>query len=115
MIALLLKAGKLPILLGTAGLIAVTAFIDWMVGYNVSLAALYILPMMFGAVVLKRAETAGLAILCSFLRALFDTPGSPAELALRFVFAALAYFMSGMFVTELVRKHEMLFRYLESI
>jgi hypothetical protein len=32
-----------------------------------------------------------------------------------FVFAAVAYFLSGLFVTELVRKHEMVTAHLESI
>jgi two-component system, LuxR family, sensor kinase FixL len=115
MIALLMKAGKGKILAGVALSIAVTAFLDFAVGSNVSLAPLYILPMMLGAVVLRPWETGAIAILCSFLRALFDTAGSPAELTLRFVFAAAAYFVSGLFVTELVRNHELDIRHLKGI
>ncbi len=107
MIALLLRAGKVKILVTTAILVALTALVDWQVGRNVSLALLYIVPMMLGAVVLRPGEIVFLAVLCSFLRACFDTPGSPAELALRFVFAVLAYIVSGLFVSGLVRTHEL--------
>src|SRR6266699_2154015 len=115
MIALLLKAGKARILAGTALGVVFTAVLDRLVGRNVSLAPLYILPMMLGAVVLRPWQTAMLAVVCSFLRASYDTAGSPAELTLRFVFAVLAYFVSGLFVTELVRNHEQAIRHLEGI
>ena len=107
MIALLLRAGKIKILATTAILVALTALIDWAVGRNVSLAALYIVPMMLGAVVLGPAQIAVLAVLCSYLRSLFDTSGSFAELILRFVFAVAAYFVSGLFVSGWVRNHEL--------
>jgi two-component system sensor kinase FixL len=115
MIAMLLRAGRVKILSATVILIVLTALADWAVGRNVSLAALYIIPMMVGALVLRRAETAGLAIVCSYLRSLFDTSGSPAELMLRFVFAAVAYAVSGLFVAELVRNHELAIKHLGSI
>ena len=88
---------------------------DWISGNNISLAALYILPMMVGAVVLKPWETALFAVACSYLRSWFDIPGTPADLALRFVFAALAYLASGLFVTALVRNHEQTARHLTEI
>jgi len=81
----------------------------------VSLAALYIVPMMLGAVALRPSQIALLAVLCSYLRSLFDTPGSPAELALRFVFAALAYIVSGLFVSGLVRNHELVSSHLTGV
>src|SRR5690348_10565290 len=103
MIAPLLQAGRSRILAVSAALIAFTALVDYAVGRSVSLAALYILPMMLAAVVLRPAETAGLALLCSWLRSWFDAPGSSAELTLRFIFAALAYYLSALFVRELLR------------
>jgi PAS domain S-box-containing protein len=115
MIALLLKAGKRNILLAAAALLLLTAVLDWAVGNNVSLAALYILPVMAGAVVLRLGETAALALLCSYLRGRFETSGSPPELILRFVFAALAYFLSGFFVTVLVRNHEVVIQHLAKL
>jgi two-component system sensor kinase FixL len=107
MIALLLRAGKVKILITTAILVALTGLADWLVGHNVSLAALYIIPMMLGAVALSPLEIAVLAVVCCSLRALFDTTGSPAELVLRFVFAVLAYFVCGLFVSEWVRNHQL--------
>lgn len=115
MIPFLLRAGKLQILLGTVYLVALVTLADWATGDNLSLAALYILPMMLGAVVLSPWQIAGFAILCSYLRSLFDVPGSPADLALRFLFASLAYFASGLFVTGLLRNHENAIRHLKQI
>jgi len=106
MIARLLKAGKTKIILWTAALVVLATLADWASGNNISLAAIYILPMMLGAVVLRPAETAGLALLCSYLRSFFDIPGSTADLVLRFLFAALAYFISGLFVTALLRNRQ---------
>ena len=115
MISWLLRAGKTRILAATAALVALVACVDWAVGRNVSLAVLYILPTMLGALVLPPWGTAGVALLCACLRALFDVPGSPAELVLRFVFAVAAYFVSGQFVASLVRKHEQAAQHLSRI
>lgn len=107
MIALLLRAGKLKILAATAILVAVTGGLDWLVGRNVSLAPLYIVPMMLGAMALNPLEIGILAVACASLRSLFDTPGSPAELILRFVFALAAYSISGLFVSGWVHNHKL--------
>src|SRR6266853_666923 len=115
MIARLVKTGKPKILLGTVALVMLVTLADWATGNDVSLAALYILPMMAGAVVLRPVETAVLAVVCSYLRSWFDVPGSPAELALRFVFSAFAYLLSGLFVTALVRNREQAIRHLDHI
>jgi two-component system sensor kinase FixL len=115
MIGLLLRAGKRNILMASTSFVVLTAVLDWAVGRNVSLAALYILPMMVAAVVLRPWETALVALICSYLRSRFDTPGSHAELTLRFVFAALAYYLSGLFVTVLVRNHQLVIQHLAKI
>jgi signal transduction histidine kinase len=70
---------------------------------------------MLAAVVLPPWGTLAVAMLCSYLRALFDVPASPPELALRFVFAVFAYFASGQFVTALVRKHQQAIQHLAKI
>ena len=115
MIALLLRAGKFKILAATAILVALVSLSDWLVGRNVSLAALYIVPMMLGSVVLGPLEIAVLGVVCACLRSLFDTPGSPAELMLRFVFAVVAYFVSGLFVSEWVRNHQLVRNHLTRV
>jgi len=115
MIRRLLHTGKPTILLWTAGLVTLSTVADWATGDNISLAALYILPMMLGAVVLRPVEVAVFALFCAYLRSWFDVPGPPADLALRFVFAALAYFLSGLFVTALLRNHQQAMQHLEQI
>jgi two-component system, LuxR family, sensor kinase FixL len=102
-----LRAGRQRLLAATVILVVFIAFADWRVGITVSLGVLYILPMMLGALVLRPGETAALALLCAFLRASFDVPSSHAEKILRFAFASLAYFTSGLFVTALVRNREL--------
>lgn len=85
---------------------------DAVTGHDMSLAAVYILPMMLGAVVLQPWEIAIFAVICSWLRSWFDVPGTPLDLALRFIFATLAYLGCGLFVKSLVRIHEQTARYL---
>jgi two-component system, LuxR family, sensor kinase FixL len=102
----LLRAGRPKILFATLSLVALATFADWATGHDISLAVVYILPMMLGAVVLRPWEMVLLAILCSYLRSWFDIPGTPLDLVLRFIFAALAYLASGLFVTALVRNRE---------
>jgi PAS domain S-box-containing protein len=112
---MLLRAGKARILAAAVVLVVITSFIDWVVGHNVSLAAVYILPMMLGAIVWRPPETLLAALVCSYMRSHFEQEGSPTEIALRFVFAAVAYFLSGLFVTVLVRNHELVIEHLASI
>jgi len=107
MIDFWLRAGKANVFAVTITLVAVIAFIDWVVGNSVSLGVLYILPMMLSAVVFRPYESALLAFLCAYLRARFDTPGSHAEVILRFIFASLSYFASGLFVTALVQNRRL--------
>ena len=114
-IALCLRAGKLRVLGVTAGLMLAIAIADWSVGNTFSLGVLYIIPMMLGAVVLRRAESLVLAILCASLKALFDTPGSHAEVSLRFAFASLAYFCSALFVTALVQNRKLVVEHLGKV
>jgi two-component system sensor kinase FixL len=114
-IRLCLKAGRMRVLAITAALMTSIAIVDWSVGNTFSLGVLYILPMMLGAVVLRRLETLVLAIVCAILKALFDTPGSHAEISLRFAFASLAYFCSALFVTALVRNRKLVVEHLHNV
>ncbi len=102
LISVCLEAGRMKVVCATAFLIGLVAFLDWFVGDTVSLAALYIIPMMLGALVLRTGETAVLALVCALLRAKFDVPSSPSEVALRFVFAFFAFLCSALFVAALV-------------
>jgi two-component system, LuxR family, sensor kinase FixL len=115
MTTVFLRADRPRLLYATAILVVFIAVADWRVGNTVSLGVLYILPMMLGALVFRPAETAVLALLCSFLRSSFDVPSSHAEKILRFAFAFLAYFTSGLFVTALVRNRELVVENLSRI
>jgi len=110
-----LEAGRPKVLLIAGWLILLIAISDWAIGNTVSLGVLYIIPAMLAAVVLRPLETAGIAILCSFLRSCFDTPGSRAEVTLRFLFASAAYFGSGLFVTFLTRNRQLLMHHLATV
>src|SRR5579862_2968852 len=115
MIDFFLRAGKTKMLAVVAWLIALIAVMDWGVGNTVSLGVLYILPMMLGALVLRPYETAALALVCALLRSRFDVPSTHVEAALRLVFASLSYFMSGLFVTALVRNRHLVAEHLARI
>ncbi len=83
-------------------LVVLIAFTDRELGAAVSLGVLYILPMMIGAIACGPVEIFLLAAVCAFLRSWFDTPATDAEAILRFTFALLAYFVSGLFVVAVV-------------
>ena len=110
-----LKADKAQALSTTAAMIAVIALSDWAIGARASLGLLYILPMMMGATVLSPWQTAALALGCSALRSQFDLPSPPLETVLRFAFAFLAYTLSGLFVTALIRTRELVVDHLNRI
>src|ERR1700704_6255117 len=115
MLARLLKAGRPTILAFTIVLVVAATGLDWASGNNISLASLYIVPMMIGALALRPAEIGVLAVVCSYLRSWFDTPGSSSDLSLRFLFAALAYLASGLFITALLRNHAQAVEHLSQI
>lgn len=116
MIAFFLKAGKVQMLSVAGVAIVLIAIADWAVGTRASLGLLYIIPMMLGATVLPPVQTAGLALVCSALRASFDLPRPhPLELLLRFVFAFLAYTGLGLFVTALIRNRELAVKHLADV
>jgi PAS domain-containing protein len=53
------------------------------------------------------SETLFLAILCSFLRSLFDLPSPHLEVVFRFIFAVVAYAGAGLFVSALIRSRQL--------
>lgn len=110
-----LNAGRLRLSLLTAALIASIALSDYLVGNTFSLGVLYILPMMSGAVILSPSVLSLLAILCATLRYCFDTPGSHAEVALRFLFASVSYFAAGLFVHAILFNRSTVMKHLAEL
>jgi two-component system sensor kinase FixL len=112
MIALFLGASRIKVLSAAGALIAVIAAADCYVGNRASLGLFYMLPVMLAATVLPPAQVVALAVGCSVLRSVFDLPSPPVEVLLRFVFAALAYAGSGLFVAALMRNRELVVQHL---
>jgi signal transduction histidine kinase len=110
-----LKAGKIRILAASGGLIALIASADWYIGNKASLGVLYILPMMLIGTVLTPLQTIAGALLCAALRSCFDLPSPRVEVLLRFLFAALAYSGSGLFVIALLRNRQLEITHLGNI
>jgi two-component system sensor kinase FixL len=102
-----LRAGKGKVWATTAATIMPIVLADWAIGTKASLGVLYILPMMLAATVARPIEILALAILCSFLRLLFDLPSPPLEIVFRFIFAVLAYTGAGLFVSALIRNRQL--------
>jgi signal transduction histidine kinase len=115
MIAVFLGAGRIKVLLATGALIAATAAADWYVGNRASLGLFYMLPVMLGATVLAPPQIVVLAVVCSVLRSAFDLPSPRVEMLLRFLFAALAYAGSGLFVAGLMRNRDLAVQHLERV
>jgi two-component system sensor kinase FixL len=88
-------------------MIALIAVADWYVGNRASLGVLYIMPMILSGTVLTPPQTVAAGLLCASLRSCFDLPSPPLEALLRFVFAALAYSGSGLFVIALMRNRQL--------
>ena len=107
MVESFLRAGKRKVWAATIATIVPIALADRGIGTRASLGVLYILPMMLAATAAQPTETLALAILCSFLRSLFDLPSPPLEVVLRFIFAVLAYAGSGLFVSALIRNRQL--------
>jgi two-component system sensor kinase FixL len=106
-IASFLRAGKGKVWATVAATIMPIVLADWAIGARASLAAFYMLPMMVVATVAEPVEILALAILCSFLRSLFDLPSPPLEVVFRFIFAVLAYAGAGLFVSALIRNRKL--------
>lgn len=84
---------------GTVITIAVT---DWWVGLNLSLGAMYVIPILLSAVVYPRSVIVMLAVLCSGLRLVFSPATSNIESVLNLLLVMAAYVGSGFFIREVV-------------
>ena len=76
--------------------------LDWWVGLEISLGALYLLPVILTSVVLSRWQVVLVAAACAWLRQEFMTaPVSWLDSLARFLLAFTAYCFAGFFVLEL--------------
>jgi two-component system, LuxR family, sensor kinase FixL len=107
------SAGKIKTLVLVVLLVAAISISDSRI--EPSLGVFYIVPMTIAALALGPLEIVILAGVCAVLRLLFDYPGSATEAVLRFLLAAVAYTVTGLFVTVLVRNREVAIAHLAQI
>ena len=108
-------AGRGRILSLAAAMVAIIAVSDWWIGLNISLGALYVVPMILAALALPTRPLIGTAFICAIFRMLFDSPGSTLEAVLRFVLALVAYASVGLFVSALLRNQQQTIDHLGTI
>ncbi len=90
-----------------ASLIAFLVLLEWTLHIDYSLGVLYIIPMLFGGLVLNRTQTVALAFFCAFARGLFTNVPTVLEYWLRFTMASLAYTCAALLVVEIRRNRQM--------
>ena len=111
----LLVADRKVVLAGVALLILLLVSIEWIIDIEYSLGVLYILPVMFGGVVLNRKQVVLLAFICALARGLFTNVPTQLDYILRFAMATIAYSGCGLFVVELRRNRQMYISHLAQI
>lgn len=97
-VGLITSKGKIRIVLLSAFLIALISVADSK--FEPSLGVFYIVPMLLGATVLSIPEITLMALVCAVLRGLFDYHSSIPEHILGFIFAGIAYALTGFFITS---------------
>jgi PAS domain S-box-containing protein len=123
-----LRLSRLPSGLGrilqasprTVGLLIVAAVLligvaDWWIGLNLSLGAVYVIPILLAAAYFSRSVIVGLAVLCSFLRLEFGPASSSVENALNFVLVMSAYVGCGFFIREVVESRRKLLAFAQEL
>jgi len=105
-IAELLGASRKQIFVFSFIAILVIAWADWYSGYEVTLGALYILPVITLSVVLSRLQIVGVAILCGVLRTVFSFSSSLSDAITDGFFGVMAFGVLGLFAYELVRNRQ---------
>jgi len=113
MISFWLAAPKGKTLMATVLLIGLVALLD--AHTAPSLAVLYILPMMLGALVLGPRGTVVLALACGIVQSPFDHAPDNTEKMLHLCFAALSYATSGLLITSLVRNRRVVAGHLATL
>jgi two-component system sensor kinase FixL len=106
-----LRAPRRHVLLLSAAFVVGVSCIDWAVGFEISLGAFYVLPVVIASPVLNRTQIVFFSVVCAVLRVAFNPADSSVEMALRFAMATLACSGSGLFVSELLHSREAFIRY----
>ena len=98
------QLGRGRVLAATGILTVLVIAADW--SMEPSLGVLYILPMMLGALAMTEVETVVFALFCALMVSVLDFRASLLDHILRFAFGTVAYTLSGLFVSGLVKNRK---------
>jgi len=101
-------------LAGAAALVVIIALFDWAIKPNFSLNFLYLFPIMLAGGFLSRWQIAAMGICCAILGELFS-PFSEADAATRMAMMSIAFTGTGLFVSELVHKRQLVVEHLQRL
>jgi len=100
------RPNRIPVLIVSAGIIALVAVADWWTTPYVSLGFLYLIPIMLAAGFLPRPALLLLGMLCALLSETFSSLDSTWRVS-RLILETLALAGCGLFVSELVRNRRL--------
>ena len=101
-------------LTAAAALVVIVASVDWVVKPNFSLNFLYLFPIMLAGGFLSRWQIAALGVCCAVLGELFS-PFPQADAATRMAMMSVAFIGTGLFVSELVHKRQLVVEHLQAL
>jgi len=99
----------------SAVLIVGVAFVHYEIGQEVSVGALYTLPVLLAAAVLSRWQILLLAFGCAVLRVAFGYSFSILDSFFRFLLAFIAYSASGLFVQQIISNRKRIMGYVQEL
>lgn len=110
------RGSKKAILLRSGILIAAIAILDWQIVGEIPLGALYLIPMMMLGSILELWQIVTIALACTFLAEIFDDLSWNLRAgSVRDVLYFVAFAGAGLFVREVSRNRQVVFRNIEEI
>ncbi|HUE01852.1 MAG TPA: ATP-binding protein [Bryobacteraceae bacterium] len=97
-----------------AALVAIIASTDWLIKPNFSLNFLYLFPIMLAGGFLSRWQIGAMGVCCAILGELFS-PFPQADAATRMAMMSVAFTGTGLFVSELVHKRQLVVEHLQAL
>lgn len=97
-----------------AALVAIIATVDWVIKPNFSLNFLYLFPILLAGGFLARWQIAFMGVCCAVLGETFS-PFPQADAATRMAMMSVAFTGTGLFVSELVHKRQLVVEHLQQL
>jgi len=97
-----------------AALVAIVASVDWAIKPNFSLNFLYLFPIMLAGGFLSRWQIGAMGVCCAVLGELFS-PFPQADAATRMAMMSVAFTGTGLFVSELVHKRQLVVEHVQQL